>query len=530
MHIVILSGHWAEETIEKMDYNNIIEGYPDDTMKPDKEITRAEFITIINKLLNLSNESNKYIPDVTRQDWFYSEIRKAVDVGIVLGDQNGYIHPNDNITREEAVVILARAFKKETIVPTKKFSDEAEISDWAKSDFMSFVEHEYIEGYEDGTLKPKNELTRAEALTIINRVVPNVLSTGVYDETSSKNIYGSALIKVDNVTLKNLTIDGDLIITNNASMTFQANNVTVRGNIILVSCDDLNLSKIKDYGTIYTINTLPLEEESYINTAYGIKFGVPQAAVVKEMSSDEEIDYLVKDLIVIDIKKSDEYYLKNVKTIARSESRRYDNKYAFIENGKIDMAEYVLYDDKESSQMIVIKRNNVVYTLLFFNVVSDNYVENVLSTIELLEGPEIVDAENIVYKNSSLALKFVYKNYYIAVDDSYNTGKINTQEAPFKLFIQVNQITDMQNYDLAEIKELLKSLVRNDGKILNTDTFKISNNDAIQFKIQNDQKLIYSLYIIVGNNLYNFIYTGEEVAMTEVGEDLFNDFVRTIEF
>ena len=56
------------------------------------------------------------------------------------------------------------------------------------------------------------------------------------------------------------------------------------------------------------------------------------------------------------------------------------------------------------------------------------------------------------------------------------------------------------------------------------------NNDAVQFEIQSEEKLVYSLYVIVGNNLYNFIFTGEKEAMSEIGGELFSDIVNTIEF
>ena len=94
-------GHWADETIEELSGKKIIYGYSDGTFKPDSSMTRAEFIVVMNRLLGLKVESSKYIPDVSRQEWFYSDIRKAVEAGIITGDADGYIRPNDKITREE---------------------------------------------------------------------------------------------------------------------------------------------------------------------------------------------------------------------------------------------------------------------------------------------------------------------------------------------------------------------------------------------------------------------------------------------
>ena len=179
--------------------------------------------------------------------------------------------------------------------------------------------------------------------------------------------------------------------------------------------------------------------------------------------------------------------------------------------------------------MIIIKRENVVYELAFYNAVSENLVDNVLSTLQLIQTENIVDHKDVVYKNSALSLKFLYKEFYVLVDDSYNTGIMNENEALFKLFVQVNTVTDMENYTMKEVKNLLTSIARNDGEITKVEDFKIINNEAIRFVIKGEDRIINSLYIVVGNNLYNLIFTGEIDAMNEVGNDMFTNIINTIE-
>ena len=87
----------------------------------------------------------------------------------------------------------------------------------------------------------------------------------------------------------------------------------------------------------------------------------------------------------------------------------------------------------------------------------------------------------------------------------------------------------MEQYSLREVKELLKSLARNDGDIVKTEELKIINNDAIKFVIKDENRTTDSLYIVVGNNLYNLIFTGETDAMNEVGMELFRKIINTIE-
>ena len=86
----------------------------------------------------------------------------------------------------------------------------------------------------------------------------------------------------------------------------------------------------------------------------------------------------------------------------------------------------------------------------FYNVQSQNLVDNVIATVELFETETITDSKVEIYKNNKLSLKFSYLDKYVSVDDSYNTGNINEDKKFFKLFIQVNTITDMQEYSLAD--------------------------------------------------------------------------------
>ena len=144
--------HWANNVIEEMSNYKIINGYEDNTFRPDEIMTRAEFVTVVNRILALQDESSKYIPDINRTDWFYSEIRKAVKVGIIQGNADGYIFPNDEITREEAIVILTRAFKlNQTTRKAKDFSDLSEISEWAETEIHSAIIQGILTGYEDNT-------------------------------------------------------------------------------------------------------------------------------------------------------------------------------------------------------------------------------------------------------------------------------------------------------------------------------------------------------------------------------------------
>lgn len=519
--------HWASDTINQFEKYRIVTGYDDNTFKPDDCMTRAEFITVINKILGSEAESAKYIPDISRDDWYYHEIRKAVKLGIVQGDDQGYIYPNAPITREEAVVILGRAFKIKNAYTIKTSSTDAyAISKWARGEFYAAVNYGYITGYEDQTLRPQGTITRAEVITIISRIIPNILTIDVY----SGDIHGNTLVYSDNVVLTNATVTGSLFISNSAIGTLKAKNVIVERDLVVGNDNHSALKDIKVTGDTYEFTTGVEELINFQDDEYGIRFTIPES-VTMHREDDEKINYRTNDLIIVDIEQNDEYYFMSIDTLARARANEYDNLFAVQEAGEKDGKEYILYRDAKNQNMLVIKRDNIVYELVFFNIESENLVDNVLATLEFFETEKVKDIPNKTYKNTKLGLKFVYKDKYVVVDDSYNTGNVNEEKGFFKLFIQVNTIIDIQNYSVSEIAYLLSTIARNDGEIIESSTTKIFNNTAVKFKILSEEgKIIDSLYIIIGNNLYNLIFTGNEAEMNEVGEGIFNDIINSLEF
>lgn len=519
--------HWASDTINQFEKYRIVTGYDDNTFKPDDCMTRAEFITVINKILGSDEESAKYIPDISRDDWYYHEIRKAVKLGIVHGDDQGYIHPNAPITREEAVVILGRAFKIKNAYTIKTSSSDAyAISKWARGEFYAAVNYGYISGYEDQTLRPQGTITRAEVIAIISRIIPNILTIDVY----SGDIHGNTLVYSDNVVLTNATVTGSLFVSDAAVGTLKAKNVIVERDLVVGNKNHSALRDIKVTGDTYEFTTGVEELINFQDDEYGIRFTIPES-VTMHRGDDEKINYRTNDLIIVDIEQNDEYYFKSIGTLARAIVNKYDNLFAIEETGKKNGNEYILYRDAKEQNMLVIKRDNIVYEIAFFNIKSDNLVDNVLATLEFFETEKAKDIPNKTYKNTKLGLKFVYKDKYVVVDDSYNTGNVNEEKGFFKLFIQVNTIIDIQNYSVSEIAYLLSTIASNDGEILESSTSKIFNNTAVKFKILSEEgKIFNSLYIIIGNNLYNLIFTGNEAEMNEVGESIFNDIINSLEF
>ena len=526
-----VDGHWAEKSIQKAEEMKVITGYENNRFMPDSYMTRAELVAIINRFLEIQSETDKYIPDVTRQDWFHSDVRKALSAGIIKGDANGYVRPNDYVTREEAAVIMCRAFYSEADgnVDTLSFKDNDSISSWSRADILTFVKNGYITGYPDGELKPKNNITRAEIITILERIIAGDIEAPMRD----KKVNGNWIINQKNSQLKNVEFFGDLIIGETAGESLYLSNVVVNGNLVLYSPVDLQKNKVTVKGKIIKAYDKKIESTfHYTNSTYGVNFSLPTGAKVFETTEITSSVYDYDDVIIIDIKEDESYYFKDIHKISAEEikSRKSDSIYKLIESDKFGFYPYEIYKDNANSSLLIIKRDNIVYSLLFINVVSDNILDNVISNIQFTNGERTLNYAEKIYRNSKLCLKFTYRDGYVGVDDSYNTGAIYSGDPFFKLFIQVNMITDIDEYSVEEVTALLKTLIKSDGTIVSQKISKISNHDAIFFEVDDGENKIISLYVIVGNNLYNFIFKGEKSRVDSLGKEMFLDIVSSMEF
>ena len=161
------------------DHYAYIVGYPDSTVRPQDGITRAEVATIFFRLLTdetrnaNSTKSNSY-SDVAEGAWYNHAVSTLSAMGIVKGDSNGKFNPNAPITRAEFAAIAAR-FDDKANTTAVDFSDIA--SHWAKNEINAAANNGWINGYTDGTFRPNNKITRAEAMTLVNRVLKRLPET-----------------------------------------------------------------------------------------------------------------------------------------------------------------------------------------------------------------------------------------------------------------------------------------------------------------------------------------------------------------
>ena len=225
-----LDGHWAENVItEWMDYG-IINGYEDGTIRPNNKITRAEMTAMLDRVMDYQTKADNTFSDLG-DSWYTDVILKANAAGVISGYPDGTVKPDATITRQEAVAMFSRVLSLDTKnAPEATFTDNADVAGWAKDAVNAMAAADYIHG-SDGQFRPNDGITRAEVVTILNNIFDKLYQkAGEY----TGDVDGSAVINTDQVTLKDMTISGDLIIAEGVGDGHVVlDNVTVDGKLIV---------------------------------------------------------------------------------------------------------------------------------------------------------------------------------------------------------------------------------------------------------------------------------------------------------
>lgn len=222
-----ISNHWAKMQITRWRDYGIFTDSTGNKFRPDDPITRGEFAIWIDNLMKYRTKSASKFSDLG-QSIYTDPILRANEAGIISGS-NGKIRPRDKITREEAAVMICKSFEISASSSSLSFTDNRQISEWAKGYVSALVNKGYISGRQN-KFEPKGNMTRAEAVTIIDNIVDSLANQA--QTYSNETINGLMIVNTPNVTLKNLKINGNLIVTEgvgNGNLTLD--NVKVTGNI-----------------------------------------------------------------------------------------------------------------------------------------------------------------------------------------------------------------------------------------------------------------------------------------------------------
>lgn len=171
------AGRWYENTVNEMASRKIINGRSADKFDGDANITRAEFAAIIVRALGLPSDGQSSFTDVAADAWYAGAVGMAVERGIVTGYSDGTFRPNANITRQEAMAMVARAaviteLGGSTSADLSSFADADSVAGWASAYVQYNVANSLIKG-SGGYLNPASNITRAETATVILRLLRN---------------------------------------------------------------------------------------------------------------------------------------------------------------------------------------------------------------------------------------------------------------------------------------------------------------------------------------------------------------------
>lgn len=198
-----IDGHWGKEAIEKWQGYNIISGYPNGNYGPNDFMTRGQFAIVIDKLMKYTEKASKdTYSDLDINAYYSNSILKLTKAGIMSGIGNNQSGANNTITRQEVAVIIGKVFEL-TPYNTEviKYQDDNEMAEWAIGYIKSAAFRGYVKGDSNGYFNPKQNLTRAEAISIINNAIKFYYNKP--GEYILDNIEGLVLINSNNVIVKN---------------------------------------------------------------------------------------------------------------------------------------------------------------------------------------------------------------------------------------------------------------------------------------------------------------------------------------
>ncbi|MBN7773732.1 S-layer homology domain-containing protein [Clostridium aminobutyricum] len=253
------AAHWADQYLNNLVSQGIMRGDDDGNLYPDNSITRAEFVAMMNRAFGYRQTGNIAFNDVPADAWYYDDIRTAYNQGYFNGIYPDTAGPNVYLKREQAVAMLFRALKIEgNNGDSMKFSDSKAFSSWSKDYINTAVEKDFLSGYPDQTFRPADYMTRGEMAKVLSKV------SGEIVKHSGDNYIGYASGNVSVIEsgadLSNTTVPGDMYITAGIGTGYTVlDNVTVGGDLIISGTGNSEKGEISVILTDCDINRLVID-------------------------------------------------------------------------------------------------------------------------------------------------------------------------------------------------------------------------------------------------------------------------------
>ncbi len=225
-----IHNHWAKQDINDLVNEGYIKGYPDNTFRPDRTISRAEFLTIIMNIkgLNASSSGTDSFSDI-RNHWARGLINRAVSEGIVVtSEYSGTFKPDQALKRSEAAAMMVRALGQPPSSSATTFADKSDVD---RSIYRGYIVSAYnlglIAGYNDGTFRPSTPVTRAQSCAMLKKLSQKITSPSLGSGILNRIVVGGRTydflttpvylkIGFNEVRINTLRYSGNSLFVNNA--------------------------------------------------------------------------------------------------------------------------------------------------------------------------------------------------------------------------------------------------------------------------------------------------------------------------
>lgn len=229
------AAEWMTPYLEQVQDWGVMRGDSSGNLHEDRSITRAEFVTLVNRAFGYTEQSpaNPFT-DVNPNDWFAEDISIALQAGYFNGTSPTTAAPYSLVTREQAAVLLGRCLRFQGVpnAANSSFTDMHAIGGWSRGMVQEAAELGIIQGYADGSFKPDRPITRGQMACFLVRALGTLVQEP--GEQTSGGVYGNLTITTPGVKLKDTVVTGNLYLTGGVGLgNVELENVTVQGKIVI---------------------------------------------------------------------------------------------------------------------------------------------------------------------------------------------------------------------------------------------------------------------------------------------------------
>lgn len=231
----VQAAEWMTPYLEQVQEWGVMRGDSQGNLHEDRNITRAEFVTLVNRAFGYTEPSpDNPFSDVNPNDWFAEDISIARQAGYFNGTSANTASPYALVTREQAAVLLGRCLRFQGVAgaANSTFTDMQDIGGWSRGLVQEAADLGIIQGYADGSFKPGLPITRGQMACFLVRALGTLVQEP--GEQTSGGVYGNLTITTPGVKLKDTTVTGNLYLTGGVGLgNVELENVNVLGKIVI---------------------------------------------------------------------------------------------------------------------------------------------------------------------------------------------------------------------------------------------------------------------------------------------------------